>query len=104
MIRKALFPCLSSVIIVTGCAMGWTRPNTTETEYQQDLFACKKEVAIMYPVSMAAPSSETNCQKNGNQVNCTTTPTQQTDVNEHARSSAGITCMRAKGYIFKFGR
>jgi hypothetical protein len=101
-------------VVATGCAMGWTRPNTSAAEFHQDRYQCEREAASMYPVTMTASGpgyqapAQTNCSTYGRQTNCTTTPGTYTppptyDANAIARSSAVSSCLQAKGYIFKIG-
>lgn len=110
---------LVSLVVVTatllgGCAMGWTRANTTAAQFYQDRFQCEQQAASLYPVVMApagggyqAPA-QTNCTTYGNQTNCTTTPgvyvpAPSSDANSIARSSAISSCLRARGYTYKIG-
>ena len=101
-------------VSLAGCAMGWTRPNTTEAQFYQDRFQCEGQAAQMYPVIMTSVGpgfqtpGRTNCTTYGNQTNCTTmpgsyTPAQQSDANATSRASAVSSCLRSKGYIYKFG-
>lgn len=107
---------LASVFALGGCAFGWSRPNTTETEFYQDRYQCEQEAARMYPVAMMqrtigsgyqAPA-QTNCTTYGNQISCTTDPglyvppAQVTeDANSLNRSYAFQSCLESKGYKYK---
>jgi hypothetical protein len=103
-----------SPLFLAGCAMGWTRPNTTEAQFYQDRFQCEQSAASMYPVMMtsAGPGyqapARTNCTSYGNQTDCTTTPGRytpapQSDANAIARSSAFSSCLQSRGYVLKVG-
>ena len=105
---------LVSLILLGGCAMGWTRPNTTEAQFYQDRFQCEQEAASMYPVAMSSVGSgyqapaQTNCTTYGNQTNCTTrpgiySPPPQFDSNAIARSGAFSSCLESRGYVYKVG-
>jgi hypothetical protein len=98
--------------LLSGCAGGWTRPNTTETQFHQDRFACEQQAAGMYPVAMAPSGigyqmpATTTCSTYGNQTNCTTTPGMytpppQSDVNGVARAASIRSCLQARGYVYK---
>lgn len=111
MIRVPRLFLLVAPIVLTGCG-GWTRPNTTEAEFRRDSYECSMEAARTYPTLMQssgggyqAPDT-TNCTRNGNQTNCTTTPgaytaPPQSDVNAGMRADANIACLRTRGYQYK---
>lgn len=105
---------LISLLVLSGCAMGWSRPNTTEAEFYQDKFQCEQQAASAYPVNMMATGvgyqtpMRTSCTSYGNQVNCTTmpgmyTPPAQMDVNATSRAITFRNCLQSKGYEFKIG-
>ena len=67
-------------VLLAGCAVGWTRPNTTEAEFNQDRYECRQQAAQMYPVMMVQraigvgyqTSAQTNCTSYGYNTDCTT--------------------------------
>ena len=81
MSRIAFLPVGLYVVLLAGCAVGWTRPNTTEAEFNQDRYECQQQAAQMYPVMMIQrtvgvgyqTSARTNCTTYGYNTNCTTT-------------------------------
>lgn len=111
---RFVWAVLATFALLEGCAMGWTRPNTTEAQFNQDRFQCEQQAASTYPVVMASSGSgyqapaRTNCTTYGNQTNCTTTPgaytpPPQSDANAFARASAVRSCLQSKGYVNKVG-
>jgi hypothetical protein len=44
-------------LIPGGCAMGWSRPNTSEAEFKLDRFQCEQQAASMFPVVIASIGS-----------------------------------------------
>ena len=113
---KSLLACAGvvSLILLGGCAMGWTRPNTTQAQFYRDRFQCEQQAANMYPVVMASAGpgyqapARTYCTTYGNQTNCTTTPgvyapAPQSDANAIARSGAFSSCLQSRGYVYKVG-
>jgi hypothetical protein len=114
--RIKLIGILLCAASIAGCAVGWTRPNTTESEFYGDRYQCEQDSARMYPVMMTQSSvgtgyqspSQTNCNSYGNNVSCTTMPgtyvppTQVVnDANLMNRNSAFSSCLNSKGYTFK---
>ena len=101
---------------LTGCATGWYRPDTTESEFYRDRYECQQQAAQMYPVMIIkrvihpgyqAPA-QTDCTSYGNQVSCTTTPGAHTppittteDANLSNRNNASSACLNSRGYKFK---
>ena len=112
---KAVFAFVTSACLLTigGCAMGWTRPDTTEAQANQDRLQCEQQAAGMYSIMMSPGGSAydqlatTRCATSGNPVNCGTTsvitPSTQTDANAPNRSAALASCLESKGYVFKVG-
>lgn len=90
--------------IVSGCSLGWARPNTTEAQFYQDRLACEQQAASMYPSqpSQQSQSYKTNCSSYGNQTNCTSKPdpfaNQSIDISISQRASVLDVCLRSKGY------
>lgn len=109
--KKAIV--ISSVGLLSGCAMVWTRPNTTEAEFYQDRYQCEQQAAQMYPAIMTqravgasfqAPS-RTDCSAYGNNISCQTAPGMSVqpnvvteDANSLSRLMASDDCLKAKGY------
>jgi len=99
-------------LILGGCAMGWSRPNTTEAEFKLDRFECEQQAARIYPVVIAsigsgheAPSSA-NCSSYAGHMNCTATSgsyvaPRRVDVNANARTTEVRSCLQSKGYVSK---
>lgn len=101
------------VLAISGCAMGWTRPDTTAAEFYQDKMQCEQQALQMYPPAAARSTYQspamTSCQNYGNHVECMTTPgaayTQPGyDVNGTSRNMAIGDCLRGKGYTYRVGR
>lgn len=96
-------------IMLSGCG-GWSRPNTSEAEFNADRYACESQAAQSYPVQMMytpgpVTPSQTTCQSFYGQVRCTTTPGvqypgTQTDMNSINRASAIRSCLQSKGYTW----
>ena len=114
--RIAFLPVGLCVVLLAGCAVGWTRPNTSESEFNQDRYECQQQAAQMYPVMMVQrtngvgyqTSAQTNCTSYGSSMNCTTTggnyvppATVTEDSNLNNRNSAFGSCLNSKGYTFK---
>lgn len=100
---------MAAAALATGCAMGWTRPSTTEAEFSRDRFECEREAAGMYPAMPVASGyqapARTECHTYGNQTSCSTTPgtasTSTRDANAINRNNAQASCMRSRGYTFQ---
>ena len=100
------------LFILGGCAMGWSRPNTTEAEFKLDRFQCEQQAASAYPVVIAtigsghdAPS-QGNCSSYAGHLNCTAAPgiyvpPRQMDVNANARANGVRSSLQSKGYVSK---
>ncbi|TMH10026.1 MAG: hypothetical protein E6H68_17435 [Betaproteobacteria bacterium] len=84
-------------LILGGCAMGWSRPNTTEAEFKLDRFECEQQAAGRYPVVIASigsgheAPSQANCSSYAGHMNCTATPgsyvpPRQVDANANDRA------------------
>ena len=100
------------VMTLAGCAMGWTRPNTTTSELYQDKMECEKQAVRMYPPAYVQNTYQspatTSCQSYGNHAECTTTPGTRMvstgqDANAAYRRKATNDCLRGKGYTYKIG-
>jgi hypothetical protein len=71
------------VVLLGGCAIGgWTRPNTSRDQLDEDRNQCGLEAGRKYPVVMASTNF---------------------DANAIPRSNAVDACLRNKGYVFKIG-
>lgn len=114
--RFLFLPIGLSVILLNGCAIGWSRPDTTEADFYQDRYECTQQAAQMYPVMMYQrtigsgyqQSAQTNCTSYGNNTNCTTfggnyvpPVTVPTDANLNNRNVALSSCLKSKGYTFE---
>lgn len=104
---------LTSVMLLAGCAMGWTRPDTTASEFYQDKMQCEQQAAQMYPPAYVQNSYQapamTSCQRYGNRVDCITNPGVSSvspgyDANALNRNMAMGDCLRGKGYTYKIAR
>jgi hypothetical protein len=105
--------CVLGVMLLAGCAMGWTRPDTTASEFYQDKMQCEQQAVQMYPPSYAHNTYQspamTSCQTYGNHVECMTNPgtvstTPGYDANAVNRNMAIGECLRGKGYVYKIGQ
>ena len=115
-LRFALLSLGLCSVLLSGCAFGWSRPNASEAESNQDRYECQQQAARMYPVVMVqrtvgvgyqAPA-QTNCYTYGSNTSCTTIggiyvppATETKDANLNSRNTAFSSCMKAKGYTFK---
>ena len=99
-------------LILGGCAMGWSRPNTTEAEFKLDRFKCEQQAAGRYPVVIASigsgheAPSQANCSSYAGHMNCTATPgsyvpPRQVDANANDRVKEVRSCLQSKGYVSK---
>nr|WP_315207056.1 hypothetical protein [uncultured Albidiferax sp.] len=99
------------VVLLAGCG-SWSRPNTTEAQFNSDRYMCQSQAAQLYPVqifSSPGPTSPsyTSCRTYYGQTSCTTTPGvqypgTQTDVNALARAASVTSCLQANGYAYSF--
>jgi hypothetical protein len=102
--------------MVAGCKV-YTRPNTTEAEYNQDRYQCQQEAVKMFPALMTERvlypgrqnPANTNCTTNNGYTSCTTTgggytppTTTIEDGNQTNRINAEKSCMSARGYGTKW--
>jgi hypothetical protein len=96
---------------LAACATGWSRPHTTEAEFDRDRLQCEQDGATRYPVRMEvfggqqAPS-RSNCTSFGLHLNCRAAAggnvaPYQHDANENARRSDIRACLQSKGYVSK---
>ena len=98
---------------LSGCAMGWYRPNTTEAQFYQDRVNCEMQSSAAYPPMLVTSGggqgpSTTRCTNSYGVINCTTQPGlvmpgYTSDANMIARSGMFDACMRGRGYVFKIG-
>lgn len=109
---KTLFVALISLGLA-GCAMGWTRPDTTASQFYQDKMSCEQQAVQMYPPVYAqntySSPTMTSCQSYGNHVECMTNPGVISagpgyDVNGVSRNMAVGDCLRSRGYVYKVGK
>lgn len=96
---------------LAACATGWSRPHTTEAEFNRDRLQCEQDGASRYPVRMEvfggqqAPS-RSNCTSFGLHLNCraaagSNVAPYQHDANENARRNDIRACLQSKGYESK---
>ena len=108
---RRMLSLLCATCVLSGCAMGWSRPDTTAAEFYQDKLDCERQALQMYPVSVQPAGygyqtpSMTNCSGYGGQVQCFTTPGRYVppstyDPNQFARLQAATDCLRGKGYTY----
>lgn len=112
-----LLAVVAVVMALSGCGMGWARPDTTRAEFARDMFSCKQQALQMYPVEMVQTTvgsgyqtpAQTTCNTYGGQTDCTTyggnyvppaTTTQ--DENQTSRNIATEQCMKSLGYKWKW--
>jgi hypothetical protein len=111
---KNFLAALFTVAVLSGCAIGWTRPGMTEAEFYADKAHCENQATQIYPVMLAptgagyqAPTT-TSCSSNGLQTECVSipgryTPPAHADINATSRQSATYSCLQSKGYTYSFG-
>lgn len=89
-------------LALASCA--WSRPGTTQVEFQRDSYECEQEAARTYPVNVAQapPSNQLRCTTMYGQTNCLSSPTPSAtagqDLNAGARATARMNCLKARGY------
>ncbi|MBU2759526.1 hypothetical protein [Acidithiobacillus sulfurivorans] len=105
------------VLVLAGCGMGWTRPDTLRPEAERDILSCKQEALKLYPIDMVTTAvgsgyqnpAQTYCNTYGQETDCTTysgnyvppaTTTQ--DINLNSRNIAFSECMESLGYKWKW--
>lgn len=96
---------------LAGCGT-WSRPGSTEAEFNREMYECQMQAAQTYPpVYNTSPgyttAARTTCQSYGYQTHCTTTPGvtypgTTTDMNTVARAAARDACMRSKGWTLTY--
>jgi len=79
---KNFLAALFTVAVLSGCAIGWTRPGMTEAEFYADKAHCENQATQIYPVMLAptgagyqAPTT-TSCSSNGLQTDILLLPMQ----------------------------
>jgi hypothetical protein len=103
------FADIMLVACLAACATGWSRPNTTEAEFNQDRLQCEQQGTSRYPVRIETSSghqgaSQSDCRSFGLHLNCTAVPGSyvppvQYDANASARANDIKSCLRSKGYV-----
>jgi hypothetical protein len=83
--RALLLAC--SGLLVSGCAMGWVRPNTTRAQTHDDTSYCNTAAYGKYPTKWVRIDSTDATQ-----------PSYDEDVNEDSRAEEARSCMLQKGY------
>ena len=112
--RIRIFPVALAAFTLAGCAMGWTRPDTTAQQFYQDRQECEQAAVQMYPPAYASTGgyqspAMTECRSFGAQVECSTMPGAyhpgpMTDANAMNRNMAISQCLRGKGYTYQVRR
>lgn len=96
---------IASTLFLSGCPMGWTRPNTSQAQFEQDNYECRMLAEQTYP--RPVPNSgqrepiNTNCRFSGNSADCTSTGGERStpaDSSALSRAMSVGRCMRGKGY------
>lgn len=109
--------CLSILVsagFLGGCAaaMGWSRANTSEAQFNADRAQCEEQATRRYPVRMASfvsgheAPSQSNCSGYGGHLNCSAAPgsyvaPRQADLNASDRNDEVRSCLQARGYVSK---
>jgi hypothetical protein len=97
---------------LTGCATGWSRPNTSVAEFNRDRLQCEQQAVSRYPIRIESLGtgrqgpSQSDCRSFGLHLNCSAAPAAvapptQYDVNESARVNEIRSCLRSRGYVSK---
>jgi hypothetical protein len=101
---------------LAGCAMEWTRPDTTEQQSNADQLGCEQDAMKSYPVVHDAPVAyrapvssklDTSCVQQSGFNNCDpaggagAASTTHPDANERERAAAVRACMMSKGYTYR---
>ncbi|HEY4074443.1 MAG TPA: hypothetical protein VGM52_15210 [Herbaspirillum sp.] len=109
---------LAAFAMLTGCSIGWVRPDGTEGNLDRDRFECQQQMSKTYPPMMMqvqvgggyVTPSRTKCRSDGPNTNCITYPSVYVppewalqDVNEQNRSNGLSACLRSRGYEFHMG-
>jgi hypothetical protein len=106
-----------SIIGLAGCAMEWTRPDTSEQQLNADKLSCEQEAGKLYPVVHEAPVSyrppasgklDTSCVPQTGLNNCDAaggpgapSASAANDANDYNRGAAVKACLTSKGYTYK---
>ena len=112
-----LFALSIAMIGLTGCAMEWTRPGTTEQELNGDKLSCEQDAMRLYPVTHDSPLTyrptapsklDTSCVQQSGFNNCDTagnvgapSTDAQSDANAYNRAAAVKACLTSRGYTYK---
>lgn len=103
---------------LSGCAIGWVKPDGTDSELDRDQFACQQQATQMFPQVMMQQQvgggyftpSRTQCYGYAPNISCITYPGEFVppqfaivDVNEQSRNSTINACLRSRGYSFHIG-
>jgi hypothetical protein len=112
----AILALSMSFISITGCAMDWTRPGTSEQELNADKLSCEQDALKLYPVThdstltyrpMASSKLDTSCVQQTGFNNCDAagnvgapSADGRNNVNDYNRSAAVKACLTTKGYTY----
>ena len=88
MLRNALL-FIAAEVLVTGCTMGWVRPNTTADQTRTDSSDCQIAAAGKYPPNVIRAGILRPAE-----------PSTDTDANELLRNEEANYCMRQRGYAY----
>jgi hypothetical protein len=109
--KRHLVLLVAVALSVSGCATTttWSRPDTSDAQYNDDRQACERTATDAHPVRMApigagvrAPP-ETICNTQDGRTSCTTKrgtyiPPPVVDSNIAERTKAVEVCLRSRGY------
>lgn len=105
---KHIFLQVLFCILLGGCASGWTRPDTTYSQFVADESECRGYALQRLPPRIESGGGEltpiqTDCTQYGNSTHCTSTggaaaPVTQQDANGFARALEIRSCLLRKGY------
>lgn len=104
MLRKVTVSLLLATSLSACATYSWYHPTKSQSEFDQDKYACMRESAQAFPVviQQTTTSSETSCSTFAGQVNCRTTPmTYSEDVNYLNRITALEDCMKIRGWTLR---
>ena len=121
MARLTAIVALSIAIIgCSGCAREWSKPGTTEQEFNADRLSCEQEAAKLYPIEhppavyyrpASAARLDTNCVQQSGFNNCDAagnagapSADPQTAASDYNRTAAVKACLTSKGYTYRKAR
>lgn len=81
---------MGALLLLTGCAAGWVRPNTSPDQAHAEDFACEVQAWGKYPHQNVHIDSDSLRE-----------PSRDLDPNTTIRGEEQKYCMRQKGYTFQ---